>query len=258
MVEVSELLLSRRWEHRVWPFPHFFAKNVFHESVYRKQANAFQQILDRGLMEVPDEGHFSRSVSGYDVFAFNFHKNLPGFLDIFLSREWHDTISRATGVVATGDVKGGFHHHAIGSASGTVHNDLNPGWFIGTASPDGINLSNNRRCNYHTGKTMEALGAARETVRGTAMIFYLNNPEWRVGDGGETGLYRGSRLPVETPCRRVPPINNSMLLFECTPYSYHAFLSNRHAPRNSVIMWTHRPKDNVLSRWGERSIVKWR
>jgi hypothetical protein len=56
----------------------------------------------------------------------------------------------------------------------------------------------------------------------------------------------------------VPPINNSMLLFECTPYSYHSFISNRRSVRNCLVMWLHRPKEEVTARWGETVIEKWK
>ena len=52
-------------------------------------------------------------------------------------------------------------------------------------------------------------------------------------------------------------MNNSLVLFECTPFSWHGYLGNRAKPRNSVVMWLHRPKADVVARWGEPSIVRW-
>lgn len=257
MIDLSQCLANRRWRRRISPFPHLIARDVFSEAVYREQVAAFQRIFDRGLVDVADDEHFSRSVAGYDVFAFNFHRGLSGWLEIFLSREWHDMIANAVGVKATGDVKGGFHHHGIGSASGRAHNDFNPGWFAGEGDRYAINLSDHSRCNYHTGATPELEITVRETVRAATLIFYLNNPGWQGGDGGETGFYGSSQDPVEAPCVAIPPIDNSLVLFECTPHSYHAFITNRRRSRNSVIMWIHRRKDEVVRRWGERAITKW-
>jgi 2OG-Fe(II) oxygenase superfamily len=84
---------------------------------------------------------------------------------------------------------------------------------------------------------------------GHSDALYLCNPDWIEGDGGETGLYGSREDPVDRPIAVVPPINNSLLMFECTPYSYHSFLSNGRSPRNSVIVWLHREKVEVLSRW---------
>jgi Rps23 Pro-64 3,4-dihydroxylase Tpa1-like proline 4-hydroxylase len=87
---------------------------------------------------------------------------------------------------------------------------------------------------------------------------FLHNPPWREGDGGETGLYSRSSQPVSEPTKAIAPINNSLLIFECRPNSYHSFLSNRNGPRNSMIMWLHRPKNDVEQRWGSNSIIHWR
>jgi hypothetical protein len=256
-MDLSNYLANRRWIKRTFPFPHTVAKNVFHEPVFDEMVTAFRGIVDRGLSSDPNLNSFSRTIVGYDAFALNFSEDLPGPLRIFVSKQWHEMIARFTEVNATGDVNGGFHHHVVGSANGKVHNDFNPGWFASEATADKVNLSNHSQCNYQTGKTRELGIEVRETVRAVAILFYLNNSGWRVGDGGETGLYADAQTPVDRPTVAIPPADNSLLLFECTPYSYHAFISNRKRPRSSVIMWLHRSKEDAVARWGERSIVKW-
>ena len=91
-----------------------------------------------------------------------------------------------------------------------------------------------------------------------AVLFYLANEPWRPGDGGETALFHGAGGGIDRPAAVVPPVNNSMLAFECTPFSFHTFLSNVRTPRNSVVMWLHRPKSEVEERWTSRPIVYWR
>ena len=98
--------------------------------------------------------------------------------------------------------------------------------------------------------------AVRETMRAIAILYYLNNPEWSPGDGGQTGLYRAMSDQVDQAVVSVPPINNSLVAFECSPRSFHTFRTNRQ-PRNSVVMWLHREKDEALAQWGEDSIVPW-
>jgi Rps23 Pro-64 3,4-dihydroxylase Tpa1-like proline 4-hydroxylase len=95
-----------------------------------------------------------------------------------------------------------------------------------------------------------------ERTRAVTMIFFLNNTDWREGDGGECGLYASREGNLE-PEARIAPINNSILVFECTPHSLHRFLANHAAPRDSVILWLHRQKELAVERWGERAIVKW-
>jgi Rps23 Pro-64 3,4-dihydroxylase Tpa1-like proline 4-hydroxylase len=96
----------------------------------------------------------------------------------------------------------------------------------------------------------------REAVRAVAVIYYLNNPQWQPGDGGETGLYRTVRDAIEHPVAVVPPLNNSLVAFECTPGSYHTFRSNVRHPRNSVVIWLHVEKSAAIARWGESALVR--
>ena len=138
-----------------------------------------------------------------------------------------------------------------------MHNDLNPGWFVDYESGDGINVVRHEICSYTHGDIFVEGVAPKETVRAVVMLFYLNNPSWHPGDGGGTGLYHYQDDPVGKPAFIVPPINNSLLIFECTPYSYHSFVKNWHHPRNCVILWLHRSKDDAISRWGANKIIAW-
>ena len=114
------------------------------------------------------------------------------------------------------------------------------------------------RCRYTDGCTTEPGIETREMVRAVTMIFYLANPPWSPGDGGETGLYRAAEQPVDRPSVRIPPVNNSVLVFENTPFSYHSFLRNHRQHRNSAILWLHRTKAEVAALWGESAVYKWR
>jgi len=95
-------------------------------------------------------------------------------------------------------------------------------------------------------------------VRCTTLIYYLGNPAWHVGDGGETALYAGTRRDHRYPEARVPPVNNSMLLFNCTPTSFHAFTQNWRSERNSIIMWLHAPPTAMARRYGAESFIRFK
>src|SRR5262249_18313473 len=144
-------------------------------------------------------------------------------------------------VTGCGFINGGLHHHAVGSANGKVHSDLSYGWFVDYTSANGIRVSRHDLCRYTDGIALTSGVKPFELVRAVSMLFYLANPPWQPGDGGETGLYSSPTDDVNAPTATVPPINNSMLIFECTPYSLHSFLSNKRSVRNCVIMWIHRP-----------------
>jgi hypothetical protein len=144
----------------------------------------------------------------------------------------------------------------VGSQHGFPHNDLNPGWFLTSPLPDDLAIAGSD-IEYTTGTVLDETTESEpiETIRAASVLFYLANRKWEIGDGGGTGLYRSGKDDIERPVAMVPPLNNSMLMFECTPVSYHGFISNHRNPRNSIVMWLHRPKQEVVERWGERAIV---
>jgi hypothetical protein len=252
--DLAAKLRNRSWSFRIDPFPHVVAERVFQPRAYAELEEAF---LDRLAGSVP-EVQFSRNMPGYDASGLSFTPRTSGPLALFVSREWHDLIAGAFGIDVTRHMSGGLHHHHCGSADGTIHNDLNPGWFIDYESNDGIVVSDHAACDYRTGASPELGASPEETVRAVAVLFYLNNPVWECGSGGVTGLYGSGGDNPYRPAAVVPPHNNSLLAFECTPHSHHAFLSNKRQPRNSLVAWLHREKSAVVARWGSESIIYWK
>ena len=177
---------------------------------------------------------------------------------MFVSREWNDVVAGVIGTAVTGDVHATFHHHEIGSASGWPHNDLSPGYFEDPSpGPGEVRLSDPDKIVYGKGARDEST-RTHEVIRAVSVLFYLNNGPWQPGDGGETALFASnSDARAVGPAATVPPVDNSMVIFECTPFSWHTYLSNRVKPRNSLVMWLHRRKDETVQRWGEQSIVYW-
>jgi hypothetical protein len=250
------VLQNRRWWHRSRPFGHFVADDVFVRAFYDEIEGAFRAVLDKGLSETRAGGAFSRASSGYDAYIHPLPSTIDGPLAFFLSRGWHDLLASLAGVRATGDMSVALHHHEPHSRDGVIHNDLNPGWFVSRPRADGINPADARACNYNRGTPHAAGATPVERVRAVAMIFFLNNGAWKPADGGECALY-ATREGAPEPEARIAPIDNSILVFECTPRSLHRFLGNRAAARDSVILWLHRDRSEAVARWGERAIVKW-
>ena len=254
---LASVLNQRRWQVCTRPFPHFIARDLFTPEFYSRIDESFGEILDRGLCEGRDAAHFSRNISGYDAYSVSFTEHMPAPLHLFISKEWHDMLAQVTGVRATCDVAGGFHHHRQGSRSGEVHNDLNPGWFADCADVNRVNLCRDDVCDYSTGAGNGSDAQVHVSVRAVAVLFFLHNDRWQEGYGGETGLYSHREQDVSSPTKAFPPLNNSLLMFECRPNSYHSFIENRGNSRNSMIMWLHRPRSDVVQRWGEAAIVGW-
>jgi hypothetical protein len=179
-----------------------------------------------------------------------------GAFSVFVSPAWRDLIAGLLAPDSTTEVNVTLHHHAVGSLSGSPHNDLNPGWFIAKPEPDGITVSDSAVCSYKSGHTSGPEPAV-ERVRAVALIYYLANPEGYYGSDGATGLYPRGSQPVARPVVAVAPRNNSLIAFECTPFSFHSFMTNPQVERNCLVMWLHRRKEEVIRRWGEQSIVGW-
>lgn len=250
--DLPDLLSNRRWVRRSEPFPHVIARNVFTAGFYAELESDFRRIT----REVP--GAFQRNMSGYDASAANLADHHDGPLGVFVSREWHDLLAGVLDVRATGDVHASLHHHEPGSASGWPHNDLNPGWFAGPPpGPDQVRLTSLPHIDYGTGPREQGV-QARETIRAVSLLFYLGNGPWQPGDGGETGLFASNCDAALTgPAAAVAPTDNSLVLFECTPFSWHTFFSNPTKSRDCVVMWLHRTKDDAVTRWGASNIAYW-
>jgi hypothetical protein len=242
---LRDVIANRRWQRVDYPFPHVVADHVFTEPFYR----VFEEAVTERL------GDFSRDMPDYDALGYAITSAETGPLSLFHSREWHDLIARVMRVDATGDINLALHHHEVRSANGSIHNDLNPGWFVAEDRPDGITVADSSRCGYWHGAN--AVGPAYERIRAVALLIYVGNEPWQPGDGGETGLYLSATQSVDEPSVRVPPRNNSLMAFECTPTSYHSFISNRRTGRTSLIQWLHRSRDDVVARWGGDRIVGW-
>ena len=250
---LREILNCRRWLLSGDPFPYFTASSVFKEDYFLKLQARFLELLftENGGIAFPRSGY------GYDAYSMPLTRELAGPFSIFFLPEWKELLAGITGVDATCDVTAGLHHHGEFSRTGTVHNDLNPGWFVDCHDEEGMNVSRYDLCNYFNGAVATTRQQSHEVIRGVTVIYYLCNPDWVPGDGGETGLYQAITDSVASPVEAIPPMNNSLLAFECTPHSYHCFLGNQTKPRNSFIMWLHRPKSTVYRKFGENVVVKW-
>ena len=257
MPNLSDILANREWLWRTWPFPHVVARSVFSADFHEALSEQFRGILDRGLSDTIDGGRFSRSMAGYDAYGIGFDPSTPGALATFMSPEWRDMMCGLFGIGATPYVFAGAHHHAIGSANGFVHNDYNPVWFP-RATGAGIQSPNNAICHFRTGAGSLQDSAKVQLVRGAVVLYYLFNDDWQPGDGGETGLFASSRSDISDPVLSCPPINNSLVAFECTPHSFHTFLSNKWRPRNSIIMWVHRTMEEATRKFGDGALERWK
>jgi len=252
---LADLLVNSKWSYGKDPFPHILVEQVFIDSAYSQILAAFRETCSRSDSGQPQASRLVFHKGNFDAYLMPFRPSMSGPLSLFVSRAWVDLLSKVTGVRATLDVNGALHSHPTGSKDGFIHKDFSSCWFVDKPRQDGINVADNGICNYRTGETSIAGTVARERVRAVAMIYYINNAPWTPGDGGETGLYRTDHDPIRQPAVAIPPINNTMLIFECSPHSRHGFISNLRNPRSNIVMWLHRTKPDTVAKWGEDSIV---
>jgi hypothetical protein len=232
------------------PFLHLHARDVLLGDAYAELADHFQRIVDGR-----EQARFRRTNPAYSALSVNFEDICSGPLDLFLTQAWHDLLASCFTVRATGDLEGGLHRHPPGSPPGRVHNDFNPGYFpVRSAGVGSVRPSARRLCDYKTGRGSVP---TTETIRVVAMLFFLANGPWGSGDAGELAVYASARQPVSGPDAVFAPVDNSLVAFACTPFSYHAFLGANKRYRNSVIMWLHAPMDEVATRYDIGHLVRW-
>ncbi|WP_027344393.1 2OG-Fe(II) oxygenase [Hamadaea tsunoensis] len=255
---LDDVLANRSWLRRDRPFRHFVARDVFTPDFAASLAAQLGEILGRGLSDVPAQGRFSRGMKGYDAYGIGITEDLPAPLSLFISAPWRDLMCGLFGVEKTPYVFAGAHHHAPWGANGFIHNDFNPVWFPRAADAEEIRIPDMALCDFKTGAGSLPDAGKVETVRGAVILYYLLNDGWRPGDGGETGLFHQVTDRHEAAAVRCPPIDNSIVAFECTPQSFHAYLANRGRARTSIIMWVHRGVAEAAERHGADRIEKWR
>ncbi|MBR0899587.1 2OG-Fe(II) oxygenase [Bradyrhizobium tropiciagri] len=252
---IATMLSGQRWFEYERPFRHLRATNVFRREIYETLELNFRNTLTE--FNVTEVGQANNSDSRYDAWTMGVTPSTAALFYPFFSREWHDLISNLVGVATTGHIDGGLHHHRVGSANGWIHNDLCVGWFPGPCGATNIVLSDHAGCNYSTGVCRDRHIEPVCVVRSVALIFYLANSDWAPGYGGDTGLYETPFDSIQNASASVPPVNNSLIIFECTPHSYHSFRSNLQIERNCIVLWAHSTVETVSAKFGKASIAKW-
>lgn len=253
---LKDILSNRAWLRRQRPFPHVVADKVFREDFYAALASQLGDILDRRIRNPPNPGPSLRPIPGYDAYGLGFDTTQVGALSLFHTTAWRDMLCGLFEIRPTPYVFAGAHYHEVGSRNGFIHNDCNPVWFPVAGNLD-IQTPNYAICDYKTGDGPLDSAAKVQVVRGVAMIFYVLNDCWWPGDGGETGLYDSKQADIGLPIARCSPVNNTLVAFECTPYSFHSFISNRRSPRISIIMWAHRSLEDAIAKFGGDRLERW-
>jgi 2OG-Fe(II) oxygenase superfamily len=257
LLALSEVIANRAWLRIESPFPYVVARDVFTPAFYNALESQLQAILDQGLSDADGSAGIRRTIPGYDAYGMGLDESAPAPIGLFVSEAWRDLMCSLFDVGPTPYVFAGVHHHPIGSRDGFIHNDFNPVWFPRANGSRALQSPDQAVCAYKTGAGSLDEAQKAEVVRGAVMIFFLLNDGWQPGHGGETGLFDTRDADVSNAVTRCAPENNSLIMFECTPRSFHTYLGRNRNPRTSVIMWVHRTLEEAISKYGEARLERW-
>jgi hypothetical protein len=245
---LDDIVANRNWRVRRKPFRHVHVQDVFIPSVAEEINSAVHKILENERLS---------AIARYDALGWGFSPDCDWPLRLFTTDAWRNLIAGVLNVETIPYVSGGIHHHEVGGESGQPHCDLNPVYFAEATPRDGMVTLRGDLVDQKSGEILNEAPTVRRTVRAVSILYYTANPPWNIGDGGGTGLYYRRSDSVTQPVITVPPINNSMVAFECTPSSFHSFISNRASERNSITMWLHRSDTAAVERWDEHTLERW-
>ena len=213
------------------PFPHIVIENFFKPDIYAALCQKFEIAKNKGFSEekASPVNQFHAFTVEYDGYVYTPQGTLDPTnpLSLFFSLEWNNFFSKLFHQFSTFETTLAFHHHPIGNTTGFVHNDFVDMPFSPISKlPNGVIWKSSPKPD-------------RKVRRTISILYYLNNPEWRQGDGGETGIYSADK---KTLLKVVPPVNNTLFAFQTSPQSMHAFQGNK-TERNSFVQWFHTPPE---------------
>jgi 2OG-Fe(II) oxygenase superfamily len=255
--ESGVLQYGQWWEYK-YPFRHLRATDILPAKSYDAISAAFSEILNATQCTREGQPRFRQSTANYDVEMLALNKSLAPRFQPFFTQRWLKSLSGLLDIPFTAKIDGALHSAPKGSRTGWIHTDCCSGWFDADteATSDGIIFPDRSRCDYFEGRAHVADAKPVEYIRAATFIFYLCNPSWKSGQGGETGLYSSAKESSNARFDLIPPRDNTLLLFECSPHSYHRFITNPGCRRNSIILWLHSTPKFASSRWGADAIKR--
>ncbi|MFI0898479.1 2OG-Fe(II) oxygenase [Streptomyces sp. NPDC020983] len=236
------------WAYRS-PFRHWRASDVLDEASYQAVSSSFRSFLDGSADQPKGRRGLRAGTANYDAQMLTIDDSVARLFEPFFSDHWIQSLHEFVAVPQTRRIDAALHSSPEGSRTGWIHTDFCSGWFDESSAGDGRFFADRSGCDYFTGRPKKTTASPKEYVRAATMIYYLCNDGWSESDGGETGLYGAEKQRDRTTTALVPPLNNTLLLFECSPHSYHRFIANPGRRRNSIILWLHTTVEDSESRW---------
>jgi hypothetical protein len=228
-----------------YPFNYLVVEELFHKATASNLNMLFTELM-ADAKKIGQVGEVGKLV--YEALNFtpvlNHVRNTS--IGAFVSAELREFIANVFRIRIDENVMIGMHRHVAPSKPGWAHTD-----FAVVSFPNESPNCNGVRvfydgcgCNY-SDDSRDRQPNSIKTARALACLYYVGNDTWAPNVGGDTGLYAdlGRRL-----VKSIPPKNNSLLVFEISPISYHAYLGCETMHRNSFIWWYHSEPNYLLSR----------
>jgi hypothetical protein len=230
-----------------FPYDYVVIQNVFHEHMAQALELVFEKVIAGGksIGKVGEVGELIYDAINYTPTLWDM-RNTP--LAVFASPELRTFLAGLFDLQVDENMMIGMHRHNPPSKAGWPHTD-----FAVVSYPrDPPNVGpfrffyNGSPCNY-SDDSRDRQPDSIKTARAIACLYYIgNDPDWREGMGGETGIYCDR---AATLLDKVPPRNNSLFAFAINPFSYHAYLGSAEMRRNSIIWWYHAPPSYLRRRY---------
>lgn len=235
-----------------FPFPHMVIDDYLPDDQYSAFCQKLHQLKEKGISSTRDSEKLSKMM-GYDCYYWLFPKDISGPLSHFSQKKFIDFVATKLDLELTPEITVQFNHHPVNSRNGTWHTD----YVHCFHTEDELNEAGARPWYYgcdYLGGTRFCSGSDTKIltrVRAASFLYYLDSDDWQVGDGGETGL--GLHGPFSENVelyKGIAPRSNRLLIFECSPQSFHRMLSNTRIDRSIVIGWLHSTVEYAENRHG--------
>lgn len=221
------------------PYHHVVISNIFKSEVYEEICDIFPALIAKCSGPY---GKSKNATSQYEAYIASINlKDCTNnhYLSILISDYLKKFLSNLFNIQTNQYIASSAHWHMAPSKSGFIHRDFAVCSF---KSSSNIMMSDQYEYTDDSDTNDESIV---KTMRSLVFLYYLNNPS-NLDDyiGGGTGIYTNFN---STLIKEVRPRNNSLLAFEITPKSYHAYVG-ANFNRSAIVQWYHSSPAYLLNR----------
>jgi hypothetical protein len=223
------------------PYNHVIIKNLLKQDIYDKLCARFYEYISRAPKP---HGQIGSTNLTYNAFIYGLNeKDCVDGYEFFISNEWKEFVSKIFGIELNQHIAYSLHYHKAPSNNGYVHADLS---LCSVINDPNRKIKVTGDCNY-ADDSQDLQPHVQKTMRTIAALYYFNNDvdNWKESDGGGTGIYENYELT--SLIKQVPPINNSLFMFEIGAKSFHAFIG-ANFDRSAMVQWFHSPPKKFMKK----------